>query len=638
MPISLSFIHLLVSLVLVLPFSKSFSQNSLIQNENKPFVFNLNENPTRADIDFLRRQSDSLYDFGDYSTYAQVLDTAIYFSRKIGYKEQIIKFNRLKALFKSENGELRDALRLFEETLEMEEKWGFKDKVNLEYYNIGNTYLDLGHYSKALGFLIKSKQTYVGELASSGYLNLLNTLAINYENLKEPEMAKQYYDEFFTLAKQLQDTVFIAQYYINSFELFYNSGDTLKAESNLREAINLLHDKPDRALLFAYNFMGDIKLERDSIEQAEFYYFKAKEIAEKYGFTYDKAMNLASIADFYRDINKPKRAIAFADSALNLTKNNQYNMLTYEMYRTKSIADSLLGNISKAYANYQNYVYYRDLVHNEEAAKEFQRIEMQGEFDKKEAVFELELQRKKLQRNISIVGLLITLLFAGVFLLQRNRIRVEKDRSENLLLNILPYETAQELKQKGYADAQIINQVTVLFTDFKGFTQLSEKLSPSELVAAIHECFSAFDRITEKHKVEKIKTIGDAYMAAGGLPTENLTNSVDVVSAALEIQKFMQNHIAEKKDKGLPYFEIRIGVHTGPVVAGIVGIKKFQYDIWGDTVNTASRMESSGAVGKVNISEKTYQLVKDQFECEYRGEIEAKGKGKIGMYFVNKVI
>jgi ligand-binding sensor domain-containing protein/class 3 adenylate cyclase len=214
---------------------------------------------------------------------------------------------------------------------------------------------------------------------------------------------------------------------------------------------------------------------------------------------------------------------------------------------------------------------------------------------------------------------------------------VEKlyNRSEDLLLNILPSEVAEELKAKGSAEAKMIDEVTVLFTDFKGFTQLSEKLTPKALVAEINECFSAFDHIMEKYGVEKIKTIGDSYMAAGGLPTANKTHPEDVVNAALEIQQYMAAHKANKEAAGELYFEIRIGIHSGPVVAGIVGVKKFQYDIWGDTVNTASRMESSGEVGKVNISGTTYELVKDKFTCEYRGEIEAKHKGMMGMYFVS---
>lgn len=221
---------------------------------------------------------------------------------------------------------------------------------------------------------------------------------------------------------------------------------------------------------------------------------------------------------------------------------------------------------------------------------------------------------------------------------QKEEISKERERSENLLLNILPRETAEELKDRGKAESKRFDQVTVMFTDFKGFTQTSEKLSPEALVEEIHLCFSQFDRIIQKHGVEKIKTIGDSYMCVGGLPLANKTHPSDVIRAALEIRDFMAALKSERLAAGRTFFELRIGVHSGPVVAGIVGIKKFQYDIWGDTVNTASRMESSGKVGKINISHATWLQVQDQFNCQYRGEIEAKHKGKIRMYFAeNKV-
>ncbi|MBK6830931.1 MAG: hypothetical protein IPG92_09455 [Flavobacteriales bacterium] len=257
-------------------------------------------------------------------------------------------------------------------------------------------------------------------------------------------------------------------------------------------------------------------------------------------------------------------------------------------------------------------------------APEVTQLEMQYEFDKKEAADHAADRRRRTprphrnrsgeadgaQRHRWRIGLRAALPWGVVR--QRNRIgKGKKARSEELLLNILPEEVAEELKAKGSAEAVHIDQVTVLFTDFKGFTAMSETLSPQELVRDLNECFSAFDRITEKHGIEKIKTIGDAYMAAGGLPTPNNTHATDVIKAAFE----MNATIAEAKERkvaaGLPYFEVRIGIHTGPVVAGIVGVKKFSYDIWGDTVNTASRMESSGEVGQVNISEATYAMVKD---------------------------
>jgi class 3 adenylate cyclase len=254
----------------------------------------------------------------------------------------------------------------------------------------------------------------------------------------------------------------------------------------------------------------------------------------------------------------------------------------------------------------------------------------------KEEIAQKTLDRQILVRNIFMGGFSLLLIFAGVFFVQRNKIKKGKKLSDELLLNILPHSIAEELKSKGNAESRLIDEVTVLFTDFKGFTQLSEQFTPQELVAEINECFSAFDEIMIKYNVEKIKTIGDSYMAAGGLPSSNNTHAEDVIHAALEIQQFMAAYKKAREEAGKLFFEIRIGVHSGPVVAGIVGIRKFAYDIWGDTVNTASRMESSGEVGKVNVSESTYNLTKDQFNFTYRGKIEAKGKGEISMYFAER--
>jgi class 3 adenylate cyclase len=219
---------------------------------------------------------------------------------------------------------------------------------------------------------------------------------------------------------------------------------------------------------------------------------------------------------------------------------------------------------------------------------------------------------------------------------QKEIVEEEKKRSDELLLNILPEETAEELKSTGEAKAKHFAQVTVMFTDFKDFTQASEKLSADELVKEIHYCYSEFDKIISKYRLEKIKTIGDSYMCAGGLPVPNITNAEDCVRAALEMRDFMLKRKSEIRNPRSEIFELRIGCHTGPVVAGIVGIKKFAYDIWGDTVNIASRMESSGQAGKLNISGSTYELVKAKFNCTHRGKISAKNKGEIDMYFVEK--
>ncbi|MEM7181967.1 MAG: adenylate/guanylate cyclase domain-containing protein [Spirochaetota bacterium] len=213
----------------------------------------------------------------------------------------------------------------------------------------------------------------------------------------------------------------------------------------------------------------------------------------------------------------------------------------------------------------------------------------------------------------------------------------ERKRSDNLLKNILPDPIAEELKNSGKVKPIHYDCVTVLFTDFKGFTSIAEKLSPTDLLAELDYCFSNFDKIITKHKLEKMKTIGDSYMCAGGIPTSNRTHAIDCVLAALAIQQFMKNHEREKKFRNESYWQIRLGIHSGGLVAGVIGDKKFAYDIWGDTVNTASRMESSGIAGEVNISQETYSLIKDFFTCEYRGRISAKNKDNLEMYLVKNI-
>lgn len=213
-------------------------------------------------------------------------------------------------------------------------------------------------------------------------------------------------------------------------------------------------------------------------------------------------------------------------------------------------------------------------------------------------------------------------------------LEIEKRKSDELLLSILPRETAEELKLNGKVAPKFFNEVTVLFADFVNFTALSANLSPEELIHEINHCFCAFDEITEKHGVEKIKTIGDAYMCAEGVPIQDDYRIDNMIHAATEMISFVHRNKAQKREKGLPAFDVRIGIHTGPIMAGVVGLKKFNYDIWGDTVNFAARMESHSEPGKINISQETYEKIADRFETEFRGSFEVKGKGSVNMYYL----
>jgi hemerythrin-like metal-binding protein len=238
---------------------------------------------------------------------------------------------------------------------------------------------------------------------------------------------------------------------------------------------------------------------------------------------------------------------------------------------------------------------------------------------------EIEKQKEQafIERSIAVIA--------------QNEAECEREKSEKLLLNILPVEVANELKEKGTVEPVYFENATILFTDFKDFTQIVESLTPQDLIKELDSYFSQFDQITGRSNLEKLKTIGDSYMCAGGIPRVNNTHAIDSCLAALEILSFINLMKEIKQANGIPYWEVRLGIHTGSAIAGVIGKNKFLYDVWGDTVNTASRMESSGTPGKINISHNTYEFVKDLFDCEYRGKVAAKNKGMMRMYYLNRI-
>lgn len=284
-------------------------------------------------------------------------------------------------------------------------------------------------------------------------------------------------------------------------------------------------------------------------------------------------------------------------------------------------------------------------IYTETGSRQLKEMEAkyQNELKDKELNEERLLRRQERFVRWSLLLGVFILLVITIILIRSYKIKqrdnriitLEKKRSDELLLNILPAEVAEELKQYGSAQPHMFDQVTVLFSDFKGFTALAEKMTPQELVYEVNYCFSEFDKIISRYQIEKIKTIGDAYMCAGGLPVSNKTHAKDIVDAAFEMIECIHKRRDENISVGKPGFEMRVGINSGPVVAGIVGIKKFSYDIWGDTVNTASRMESNSEPGRVNVSQSTYMLIKDDYDCIYRGKIDVKNKGFVEMYFVN---
>ncbi len=399
--------------------------------------------------------------------------------------------------------------------------------------------------------------------------------------------------------------------------------------------------------------LGTFYITKDSVEQARHYLNQALTLAREqqvYGNILIIYNNLAGLSDDHHQVlNYLDSAIAYAGKLDNLSAMQKLN-------HNKALILTGLGDYKQGYNALLWAYYLQDSVLSIEKYKAITEMQEKYEAEKKTNEIqslkldnldkELQALKYKKSKNRFLLGGLFSLGLAGLLgfglvIIHRSRsqLAVEKARSDTLLLNILPEEIADELKAKGHADARDYQQVSVLFCDFRGFTEIAETMSAGELVAELNVCFHAFDAICKRYDIEKIKTIGDAYMAAGGLPVLREDSVESTIRAALEMQSFIESRNSSRHLSGLPAFQMRVGIHTGQVVAGIVGDTKFQYDIWGDTVNTASRMESAGEVGKVNISTTTYEAIKHRpgFTFTYRGKVEAKGKGPIDMWFVGQV-
>ena len=545
-------------------------------------------------------------------------------------------------------GDSEEAIRNYRLALEMAEASGKKSTMANWYNHIGGSQQSQGDYPQAMESNLAALLIQEAHGDSTGMAYSYNNIGIIHLNQKAFSEALVNCNKALDILSRLGDEQDMANTYIKLGNIQRGFGQPEAALESYTTALGYFEDLGDRKQVAAcHGNIGILHYKQGDLKLALKSQTLAFEMFDRIGDKGGLVNTYANIGSIHLDLGDPSAAVKWYRDGLAIAEELGSDYAAMQLSKGMMEAYVAMGDHRSALASYQQHIAYRDSLFNEENTKKLTKLEMQYSFDKKEsatlaeqekkdAVVLQELQRQKLLRNGSLGGFALVGMFAGVFFFQRNRIGREKQRSDELLLNILPEEVAEELKAKGEAEARLIDQVTVLFTDFKGFTAMSETLSAKELVRDLHECFSEFDRICERYGLEKIKTIGDAYMAAGGLPTPNATHAMDVVGAALEMRDFIAEGKARKVALGAAFFEIRIGVHTGPVVAGIVGVKKFQYDIWGDTVNTASRMESSGEVGHVNISEATYTLLKSEPELTFtaRGKVEAKGKGQMEMYFV----
>jgi adenylate cyclase len=516
--------------------------------------------------------------------------------------------------------------------------------ANLE-SNLGSIYFNQGDDATAVEYSLRSLAAAETINDSLGMARALNLLGAVYMNKSVTlDRAKEYFLRAMDIFENLDYKNGIAACAVNLGDIYHQQKQYVSSLYYLQTSIDYFENQV--FVPHSYNLMGEVYRDMGKYKEAMEYLEKAIDLANDQNIQDEACQALISLGKTHQLQGNYSEASIYFKEAKNIAEDIGANNELKDAYDGLAKLSAEIGDFNQAFSYFQLYDAMKDTLYNLETDEKIKNLQFTYQLDKKETEIELQEAEIKQQKIFTysavFTGFMFILLAGGLF----NRYRYirktkkiienEKDRSDNLLLNILPAETAEELKEKGSAKARSYNNVTILFTDFKGFTQLSATLSPPALVKEIHHCYMAFDEIMARYGVEKIKTIGDAYMAAGGLPKPNDSHPIDVTLAAMEIRAFMDKLKKDRIKQGKPYFEIRIGIHSGPVVAGVVGTHKFAYDIWGDTVNIASRMESNSEPGKINVSEATYELIKEQFECTPRGKIAVKGAGEKTMYFVEK--
>lgn len=584
------------------------------------------------------------------------------------------------------------AILISRRAIELSDDVGYEVGKALGFKNIGNIYYDQGDLEKALDFFGRSLRVYEKESDTIGISNLQSNLGSVYADLGNNPEALDFYIKSLRNAQIVRDTLRMGTAYMNLGTVYQLDSITWpQAINNYRKAIEMFEaidyklgvagsqlnfgewyidtGQPSEAIPYledalstfgelgfyeAYplNALGEAHYKMGDYRKALEYLELARAEAEAKPNIGQETITFLTLAQVKSKQGLYSQAIQDFSRALELAEQTGVLEEQSEIYQGLSEAYASRSEYSKAYEAQKKYAEIQDALKDESYNREMSNLRVQFDLENAENEIKLlntqndlnELQiekdaRAKQQFQI-IIGLFLAIIAGFIFQFfyvrkTNRRLAFERNRSEQILLNILPKETANELKENGFVKARELENITVMFTDFKSFSLIAERISAEQLVKSVDYYFRNFDEITERYNIEKIKTIGDAYMCAGGLPTPNETHAQDTFRAALEIRDFvLETELSPPK--GVYPFKIRIGLNTGPVVAGMVGTKKFAYDIWGNTVNIAARMESGSVPGRINVSESTYQLLKEDYPFKYRGELEAKNGQLFKMYFVTQ--
>jgi adenylate cyclase len=612
----------------------------------------------------------------DYPKAIEHFQKALSTIEKLENKKDISSYLGNISLVFSDMADYKMAMDYQRKALEIEESLGRKIEMARVYGNMGSILSNQLNYASAMEYMHKA-------LAINQSVGNKKGMAVNLKNLGEVNLKQRHYTEALNFQKQ-------------SLAINEEIGNKRGQFNNLLEMGNIYRDAPDSFIVnqgvnanLKYKKADGYYIKCLNIAQEINGRNEQKQLWLEMSINYDSSAEYKQAYRTFKKYTDLKDSI-ISEGIQKIEMQYNFDKKETELKYQQQLVDQKLQEqilyakqkqqelelkekklaLSQQNEQLQRLAYLKEKAERQDKQKQLSLSEKESQLKevqlqvmgKQKALKEselylsqVELKSKAFQRNIFIGGFLLFILIAffmyfgfknqkklnGQLAMLNEKVSIkneqlttvnlqvqkEKKKSDDLLLNILPEEIADELKYKGEIEAKLYNHVSVIFTDFVGFTNISENLSPTELVAEIHRNFTAFDAIIEKYNIEKIKTIGDAYLAVCGLPNESPDHAEKIVRAAIDIRDYVS------KNGGR--FQIRIGVNSGPVVAGIVGVKKYAYDIWGDTVNTAARMEQKSEPGKINISGATYDLVKSNFNCVHRGKIAAKNKGEIDMYFVN---
>lgn len=548
----------------------------------------------------------------------------------------------------SNKSQFDKAIEYYQKSLKIKEKLEDKRGVAILYYNISNSYLNLDKYDLAMDNLQNALNTFEAINQVEYISNCYNLYGIIFQKMNNLEKALEYYQKSLKITEETGNKRGVSDAYTNIGIVYSLKNESKKSIEYFEKALKIKREINDKAgIAVCLQNIGLAYQRLNENAKALEYYKNAYEINQMLDNKKEMASNLLAIGNIYKDIKQYPSAYDYYNQSLSISyqvgsleiRKNTYLSL-YQLAKTT-------GDYVKALDYHELYSQVNDSLLNENLFRQISELQTKYETEKNKQMIELlnkdkEIQATKLARQRTVivffvVGLVLVLILVIVILqsLQRKKrdnaiIAREKAKVEELLLNILPVKVVNDLKEKGSTQPEGFENVSVFFSDIVGFTKASATMDPDELISELNDMFTAFDDIFVRHECERIKTIGDAYMAVCGMPVRNEKHAENIVNAAVDVIRYLNERNATHQHK----WNIRIGINSGRAVGGIVGVRKYLYDVFGDTVNTASRMESNSEVMRINVSENTYHLLKDKYNFTERPPLEVKGKGLMNMYFL----